>query len=65
MRIEYDPKHDLLNINLFLRSDYAWSSVELDGLVIDFQKLEDYCNRNFRCWKANYKRPDRFYLILR
>ena len=35
MKIEYDPKNDLLNIE-FLPEKEIKESVELDGLVIDY-----------------------------
>ena len=35
MKIEYDPKHDLLNIE-FLPEEAIVDSVELDGIVIDY-----------------------------
>ena len=37
MRIEYDPKHDLLNIE-FISEEPIAESVELDGLIIDYSK---------------------------
>lgn len=37
MRIEYDPKHDLLNIE-FISEESIVESVELDGLIIDYSK---------------------------
>ncbi len=37
MRIEYDPKHDLLNIE-FISGEPIAESVELDGLIIDYSK---------------------------
>jgi uncharacterized protein YuzE len=37
MRIEYDPKHDLLNIE-FLADEAIAESTELDGVVIDYSK---------------------------
>lgn len=37
MRIEYDPKHDLLNIELIADEAIA-ESTELDGVVIDYSK---------------------------
>lgn len=35
MRIEYDPKHDLLNIE-FISEEPIAESVELDGIIIDY-----------------------------
>ena len=37
MRIEYDPSHDLLNIE-FLSDEAIAESVELDGVIIDYAK---------------------------
>jgi Protein of unknown function (DUF2283). len=37
MRIEYDPKHDLLNIE-FIADETIAESIELDGVVIDYSK---------------------------
>lgn len=37
MRIEYDPKHDLLNIE-FIGDEAIAESLELDGIVIDYSK---------------------------
>jgi uncharacterized protein YuzE len=37
MRIEYDPKHDLLNIE-FLPDEEIVDSVEIDGIIIDYTK---------------------------
>ncbi|MBI4685671.1 MAG: DUF2283 domain-containing protein [Nitrospirae bacterium] len=37
MKIEYDPAHDLLNIE-FLSGEAISESVELDGIVIDYSK---------------------------
>lgn len=37
MKIEYDPKHDLLNIE-FLSKDPITESIELDGIIIDYTK---------------------------
>ena len=37
MRIEYDPKHDLLNIE-FISEEPIAESIELDGLIIDYSK---------------------------
>jgi uncharacterized protein YuzE len=37
MKIEYDPKHDLLNIEFITVVSIA-ESVELDGVVIDYSK---------------------------
>jgi len=35
MRIEYDPKHDLLNIE-FIEKEPIAESVEIDGVIIDY-----------------------------
>jgi len=35
VRIEYDPKHDLLNIE-FISEEPIYESVELDGIIIDY-----------------------------
>ena len=37
MKIEYDPAHDLLNIE-FIVDEAITESVELDGVVIDYSK---------------------------
>jgi len=37
MRIEYDPAHDLLNIE-FIPNESISDSVELDGIIIDYSK---------------------------
>lgn len=37
MRIEYDPAHDLLNIE-FVAEEAIAESVELDGVIIDYSK---------------------------
>jgi uncharacterized protein YuzE len=37
MRIEYDPTHDLLNIE-FVPDEPIDESVELDGIIIDYSK---------------------------
>ncbi|GFP33624.1 hypothetical protein HKBW3S42_01961 [Candidatus Hakubella thermalkaliphila] len=37
MKIEYDPKHDLLNIEL-ISEEANLESVELDGVIIDYSK---------------------------
>ncbi len=37
MKIEYDPKYDLLNIE-FIPKKAISESVELDGVVIDYSK---------------------------
>ena len=37
MRIEYDPKHDLLNIE-FISEETIAESVELDGVIIDYSQ---------------------------
>ncbi len=35
MRIEYDPKHDLLNIE-FIQEEQIAESIEIDGVIIDY-----------------------------
>jgi uncharacterized protein YuzE len=35
MRIEYDPKHDLMNIE-FISEEPIAESIELDGIIIDY-----------------------------
>lgn len=35
MKIEYDPKHDLLNIE-FIAEEAIAESIELDGVIIDY-----------------------------
>ena len=35
MKIEYDPKHDLLNIE-FIHNENIVESIELDGIIIDY-----------------------------
>ncbi len=35
MKIEYDPAHDVLNIE-FLTEESIAESVELDGIIIDY-----------------------------
>lgn len=35
MRIEYEPKHDILNIE-FLKEVPIADSVELDGVIVDY-----------------------------
>ena len=35
MKIEYDPKHDLLNIE-FIPDEAIVDSIELDGVIIDY-----------------------------
>ena len=35
MKIEYDPKHDLLNIE-FIHDETIVESMELDGIIIDY-----------------------------
>lgn len=35
MRIEYEPKHDILNIE-FLKEVPISDSVELDGVIVDY-----------------------------
>ncbi|MBU1147679.1 MAG: DUF2283 domain-containing protein [Candidatus Omnitrophica bacterium] len=37
MRVEYDPKHDLMNIE-FLSGVDAVDSTEIDGVVFDYSK---------------------------
>jgi uncharacterized protein YuzE len=37
MRIEYDPSHDLLNIE-FIPDEAITESTELDGVIIDYSK---------------------------
>ncbi len=37
MKIEYDPTHDLLNIE-FVSDEAIAESVELDGVIIDYSK---------------------------
>jgi len=37
MRIEYDPKHDLLNIEFISRESVA-ESIEMEGIIIDYAK---------------------------
>ncbi|WP_333653498.1 DUF2283 domain-containing protein [Dissulfurispira sp.] len=37
MKIEYDPGHDLLNIE-FITDEAIVESVELDGVIIDYSK---------------------------
>jgi uncharacterized protein YuzE len=37
MRIEYDPTHDLLNIE-FIPDEAIADSTELDGLIVDYSK---------------------------
>jgi len=37
MKIEYDPKHDILNIEFIVDEDIA-ESIEFDGVVIDYSK---------------------------
>ena len=37
MKIEYDPTHDLLNIEFVSKEPIA-ESVELDGVIIDYSK---------------------------
>ena len=37
MKIEYDPTHDLLNIE-FVPEEPIDESVEMDGIVIDYSK---------------------------
>jgi uncharacterized protein YuzE len=35
MKIEYDPKHDVLNIE-FIQEEPIAESIELDGIIIDY-----------------------------
>ena len=37
MKIEYDPKHDLLNIE-FLSEETIVESMEIDGIIIDYSE---------------------------
>jgi len=37
MKIEYDPKHDILNIEFIAEEDIA-ESIELEGVIIDYSK---------------------------
>lgn len=37
MKIAYDPKHDLLNIE-FIAEEVIAESIEFDGVVIDYSK---------------------------
>ncbi len=37
MKIEYDPKHDLLIVEFMANEDIA-ESIEFDGVVIDYSK---------------------------
>ena len=37
MKIEYDPKHDILNIEFIAEEDIA-EAIEFDGVVIDYSK---------------------------
>jgi uncharacterized protein YuzE len=37
MKIEYDPIHDLLNIE-FISNEPISESVEMDGIIIDYSK---------------------------
>ncbi len=37
MKIEYDPKHDIMNIELIDNAEIE-ESVELDGIIIDYTK---------------------------
>lgn len=37
MKIEYDPGHDLLNIE-FITDEAIVESIELDGVIIDYSK---------------------------
>lgn len=37
MRVEYDPKHDLMNIEFLSEVEVA-ESVEIDGVIFDYAK---------------------------
>ena len=37
MKIEYDPKHDLMNIE-FIPEETILESAEIDGIIIDYSK---------------------------
>ena len=37
MKIEYDPKHDLMNIE-FIPEETIIESAEIDGIIIDYSK---------------------------
>jgi len=37
MKIEYDPKHDVLNIE-FIKEEPIAESIELDGIIIDYSE---------------------------
>lgn len=37
MRVEYDPKHDLMNIEFLAGVEIA-ESVEIDGIIFDYTK---------------------------
>lgn len=37
MKIEYDPKHDLMNIE-FISEEAIVESVEFDGIIIDYSE---------------------------
>ena len=37
MKIEYDPKHDLMNIE-FIPEEAILESTEIDGIIIDYSK---------------------------
>jgi len=37
MRIEYDPKHDFLNIE-FIANETIAESIEIDGVIIDYSE---------------------------
>ncbi|MDI9391271.1 MAG: DUF2283 domain-containing protein [Synergistota bacterium] len=37
MRIEYDPKHDFLNIE-FIANEAIAESIEIDGVIIDYSE---------------------------
>ena len=37
MKIEYDPKHDLINIE-FISNKAITDSVEFDGIIVDYSE---------------------------
>ena len=37
MRVEYDPKHDLMNIEFLADGDIA-ESIEMDGIIFDYDR---------------------------
>lgn len=37
MKLEYDPKHDVMNIE-FLEGEKIEESMEVDGIIIDYNK---------------------------